>query len=112
MYEDASTAAWSASAVETTYLRLTMRRQYSRTAVKVSPLSVTVNATSNYTFAGEHGLFGDVTLAKKGRGVLTLANRNAYTGATVVEEVEVTTSPSGTRMSCSERVSAYRRKDA
>ena len=52
----------------------------------VAPLSVTVNATSNYTFAGEHGLFGDVTLAKKGRGVLTLANRNAYTGATVVEE--------------------------
>ena len=52
----------------------------------VAPLSVTVNATSNYTFAGEHGLFGDVGLTKKGRGVLTLANRNAYTGATVVEE--------------------------
>ena len=55
-------------------------------ATDVAPLDVTVNATSNYVFAGEHGLSGDAMLTKKGTGVLTLANRNAYTGATTVEE--------------------------
>ena len=55
-------------------------------ATDVAPLDVTVNTTSNYVFAGEHGLSGDAMLTKKGTGVLTLANRNAYTGATTVEE--------------------------
>ena len=52
----------------------------------VAPIDVTVNATSNYTFSGAYGLAGGTTLTKKGTGVLTLANKNAHTGLTFVEE--------------------------
>ena len=51
----------------------------------VSPSEVVVDTASNYVFSGTSGITGTTTLTKRGTGVLTLANRNTYTGLTTVE---------------------------
>ncbi len=51
----------------------------------VSPSEVIVDTASNYVFSGTSGITGTTTLTKRGTGVLTLANRNTYTGLTTVE---------------------------
>jgi autotransporter-associated beta strand protein len=50
----------------------------------VSPNSVTVNASSNYTFSGSGGIAGTAGLIKSGTGMLTLNTRNTYSGATTI----------------------------
>jgi autotransporter-associated beta strand protein len=50
----------------------------------VSPNSVTVNASSNYTFSGSGGIAGTAGLIKSGTGTLTLNTRNTYSGATTI----------------------------
>ena len=49
----------------------------------VTPASITVNATGNYTFAGSP-IAGATTLTKSGTGSLTLVNSNGYTGLTTI----------------------------
>jgi len=53
-------------------------------SVTVSPASVTVNSTKNYSFSGVGGIGGATSLIKSGSGTLTLATANTYTGATTV----------------------------
>lgn len=48
----------------------------------VSPASVTVNASQNYTFTGARIASGSLT--KSGSGTLILDNTNTYSGATVI----------------------------
>ncbi len=50
----------------------------------VSPASVTVDASKNYTFSGTGGIGGTGTLTKAGTGTLTISTSNSYTGATYV----------------------------
>jgi autotransporter-associated beta strand protein len=50
----------------------------------LSPASVTVNATKNYTFSGAGQLSGSMSLAKSGVGSLTINNTNTFGGATTV----------------------------
>ncbi|MEI7900570.1 MAG: autotransporter-associated beta strand repeat-containing protein, partial [bacterium] len=50
----------------------------------VIPNSVTVNASSNYTFSGTGGIAGTAGLTKSGAGTLTLGTRNTYSGATTI----------------------------
>jgi rhamnogalacturonan endolyase len=50
----------------------------------LQPGDVMVNAAQDYTFAGSGALTGTMKLTKAGPGRLTLANTNAYTGATRV----------------------------
>jgi len=57
-------------------------------ATSLSPGSVTVHSPRNkdYTFGGPGGLAGDLSLTKAGRGKLTLAGTNTFTGPTTVWE--------------------------
>jgi autotransporter-associated beta strand protein len=48
------------------------------------PLSVTVNASVNYTFAGGGSVSGTMALVKSGSGQLTLSSNNAYSGGTTL----------------------------
>ncbi|MEI6646777.1 MAG: autotransporter-associated beta strand repeat-containing protein [bacterium] len=50
----------------------------------VSPNSVTVNTSSNYTFSGSGGIAGTTGLTKSGVGTLTLGTKNAYSGSTTI----------------------------
>jgi len=50
----------------------------------VSPASVTVNTSSNYTFTGAGGLGGGASLTNAGAGTVTLATASSYSGATVI----------------------------
>lgn len=50
----------------------------------LKPLSVTVEGTRNYTFAGSGTIDGGATLTKNGSGTLTVANANNYTGGTQI----------------------------
>lgn len=50
-------------------------------AATVTPASVTVDATGNYTFSG-NPIAGISSLTKSGAGTLTLLNSNAYSGLT------------------------------
>lgn len=49
----------------------------------MTPASVTVNSSGNYTFYGSP-ISGITTLTKTGSGTLTLLNNNAYTGVTTI----------------------------
>jgi autotransporter-associated beta strand protein len=48
------------------------------------PATVTVNASTDYTFSGPGAIAGAATLTKSGPGKLTVANTNTYTGVTTV----------------------------
>jgi autotransporter-associated beta strand protein len=50
----------------------------------LTPNSVTVDASVNYTFAGSGILSGKMGLTKTNSGTLTLLTTNGYTGATVI----------------------------
>ena len=50
----------------------------------LAPSAVTVDAASNYTFAGSGVLTGAMALTKSGRGALTIRNASNYTGPTAV----------------------------
>jgi autotransporter-associated beta strand protein len=50
----------------------------------VQPLSLTVNSTANYTFAGAGSIGGTTGLTKQGTGTLTIQTANTYTGATSI----------------------------
>jgi autotransporter-associated beta strand protein len=50
----------------------------------LSPGSVTVNSTQNYTFSGAGKISGGTGLTKQGAGTLTLATTNDYSGQTTV----------------------------
>ena len=50
----------------------------------VSPLSVTVDASNDYTFTGVGKISGTAVLSKTGTGTLILATANDYTGGTTV----------------------------
>lgn len=52
----------------------------------LSPGSVTVNSSQNYTFGGSGLLSGAMSLTKTGSGALTLTNTNAYSGGTLISE--------------------------
>ncbi len=52
--------------------------------VAVSPQSVTVNNTKNYSFTGTGGIGGVTGISKSGSGSLTLDTVNSYTGATAI----------------------------
>ncbi|HEU5123107.1 MAG TPA: LamG-like jellyroll fold domain-containing protein [Verrucomicrobiae bacterium] len=53
-------------------------------ATALSPGSVTVSASSNYTFAGSGSLAGNVQLTKSGTGILTINNANTFRGSVLV----------------------------
>jgi len=53
-------------------------------ATSVYPVSVTVNSTNPYTFAGPGAIAGPATLTKTGDGTLTVNNANSFTGAVSV----------------------------
>lgn len=50
----------------------------------LTPASVAVNATKNFTFSGSGSLSGTMVLNKTNTGTLTLNNTNTFTGATTV----------------------------
>ncbi|MBC8096863.1 MAG: autotransporter-associated beta strand repeat-containing protein, partial [Akkermansiaceae bacterium] len=50
----------------------------------LSPAAVTVYSPNNYTFGGAGSLTGTMTLMKAGRGSLTLAGTNSFSGHTTV----------------------------
>ena len=50
----------------------------------LSPGAITVNATSNYIFAGSGAIAGATGLVKSGSGTLTINTTNSYTGLTTV----------------------------
>ena len=50
----------------------------------LTPSSVTVNASVNYTFAGSGSIVGDGGLTKLNSGTLTVLATNEYTGPTVI----------------------------
>lgn len=52
-------------------------------AQAVSPASITVDASEDYTFGGA-GITGGATLTKNGTGTLTLTNSNTNTGAVAI----------------------------
>lgn len=56
----------------------------------LSPASITVDATKNYTLSGTGSFSGDATLAKDGSGTLTLSSANSHTGGTTVRAGTVT----------------------
>jgi autotransporter-associated beta strand protein len=49
-------------------------------AAAVSPLNVTVNASSDYAFTGAGGIAGPSAFIKMGSGALTLSNANTFSG--------------------------------
>ena len=51
---------------------------------QLSPASVLVKATKNYTFGGNGSLVGNFTLTKTNSGTLVLANTNSFTGGLVI----------------------------
>jgi autotransporter-associated beta strand protein len=51
----------------------------------LSPASVTVNATKNYTFSGTGKISGTTGIAKTNSGTLTISTVNDYTGATTIQ---------------------------
>lgn len=61
----------------------------------VSPESVTVDANTDYTFAGEGSIAGECTLTKSGTGTLTISNSNTLSGKVAINGgvVKVTTLP-------------------
>ena len=61
----------------------------------VSPASVTVNATKNYTISGSGGIAGSTGLTKNNTGSLTLGGVNTYTNATTINAGTVTFAGSG-----------------
>ncbi len=50
----------------------------------VSPASVSVNATANYTFSGTGSIAGPGGLTKANSGTLTLSTTNSYSGGTLL----------------------------
>ena len=50
----------------------------------VTPVSVEVTGTKNYTFNGTAGIAGATTLVNNGTGTLTINNPNSFTGAAIL----------------------------
>ena len=63
----------------------------------VSPASITMENTANYTFSGSGAIDGIARITKKGSGKLIISNTNKYTGKTVINEgiIEVATMTNG-----------------
>ncbi len=57
---------------------------------KVTPASLEVNSTKNYTFSGEGEISGTTSLVKKGTSELTISTVNTYEGGTQIEGGTVT----------------------
>jgi autotransporter-associated beta strand protein len=55
-------------------------------AATVTPASVTVDSTANYTFTGNGDISGSTGLTKTNSGTLTILTTNSYTGPTIVSE--------------------------
>ncbi|MGF7138597.1 rhamnogalacturonan lyase family protein [Roseimarinus sediminis] len=53
---------------------------------EVTPSSILVNASENYTFTGNGTIAGNATLTKTGSGVLYIANNNDFTGKVLLQE--------------------------
>ncbi|MDO5472921.1 MAG: autotransporter-associated beta strand repeat-containing protein, partial [Akkermansia sp.] len=51
----------------------------------ITPASVLVNSTGNYSFEGSGSLSGGMTLTKQGSGTLSISTANSYTGGTMIE---------------------------
>lgn len=65
----------------------------------VSPTSVTVDASGNYTFSGAGGIGGSGSLTKMGTGTLTISAPLSYTGATTISGGRLTLATSLTSTS-------------
>lgn len=50
----------------------------------VSPSSVVVNASANYSISGTGNISGSASLTKQGTGILTVSTTNDYTGGTTI----------------------------
>jgi autotransporter-associated beta strand protein len=50
----------------------------------VSPVSISVNNTGNFTFAGSGNLAGSASLVKSGSGTLALNTANSFTGGVTI----------------------------
>jgi autotransporter-associated beta strand protein/uncharacterized repeat protein (TIGR03803 family) len=61
----------------------------------VTPASVTVNATGNYTISGTGSIAGIGSLTQSGSGTLTLATPNTYSGGTNVSAGTLVIEPTG-----------------
>jgi len=53
-------------------------------ATNLTPTSLTVNASQNYTFAGNGAIAGATGLTKQGTGILYVKSTNSYAGVTTV----------------------------
>ncbi len=53
---------------------------------ELSPATVTVNSSNDYTFSGTGLLAGSASLTKQGSGTLTISNDNTFTGAVRLSE--------------------------
>lgn len=61
----------------------------------LTPTSLSVSATQNYTFGSSGSLVGGMTLTKSGSGNLTISNVNTFTGGTVIDAGTITLAGSG-----------------
>ena len=61
----------------------------------VTPASVTVNSTANYTFTGVGSITGNASLTKSNTGTLVISNANTFTGGTVINGGAVVMGNSG-----------------
>jgi len=50
----------------------------------LTPSSVLINSSYAYNFEGAGSLSGNMSLTKKGNGILTINNNNSYTGGTII----------------------------
>ena len=61
----------------------------------VTPASVTVNSTANYTFTGVGGITGNAVLTKTNTGTLVINTANSFTGGTLINGGTVVMGNSG-----------------
>jgi|GEM_PF-657116 len=59
-------------------------------AGQLSPNSLLVNSTKNYTFGGSGALVGNFTLTKMGTGTLTLSTSNSFSGGLAITNSTLT----------------------
>jgi autotransporter-associated beta strand protein len=68
---------------------------YLKLSGALTPTSLSVSATQNYTFGSSGSLVGGMTLTKSGSGNLTISNVNTFTGGTLIDAGTITLAGSG-----------------